>query len=337
MYHCGFPLFVDRPSSIAVCIVVNEVEINQVMRQAEKSGQTRISVVIPHLNQPESLRLCLDSLERGRRKPDEVIVVDNGSRHLPHEVCDSRPGTFLFSEAKPGPGMARNTGVAQARGDIFAFIDADCLADPEWLAVAEAAMANPEAQILGGDVRIRYVDPTRLTLLEAYESIFAYRMDRYITREGFTGTGNLVVRRDIIQDVGPFAGLSVAEDRDWGQRATRMGYRIRYVAGMKVYHPARQTFSEMRKKWDRQCAHDYFSARQHLMGRLRFLAKTLAMPLSVVAELPRIITSDRISGGRSRLLAVAGLIRVRLYRTVVMIRLLVGNADNNLSGSWNRE
>ena len=43
----------------------------------------RISVVIPHLNQPEFLARCLASLAAGTRPPDEVIVVDNGSHELP--------------------------------------------------------------------------------------------------------------------------------------------------------------------------------------------------------------------------------------------------------------
>ena len=292
----------------------------------------RISVVIPHLNQPVLLDRCLRSLHNGARKPDEIIVVDNGSTTSPEAVCGAYPHVRLFLEPEPGPGPARNKGIAESSGDILAFIDADCLADPDWLVEAERAMSDPDAQILGGDVRISYDDPSRLTMLEAYESIFAYRMDRYIAREGFTGTGNLVVRRSAILNVGAFAGLSIAEDRDWGQRATGMGYRIRYVAAMKVYHPARQTFSEMWKKWDRHSAHDYVAARQHPGGRLRFLAKTLAMALSPLAEIPRIIASDRLSGIRSRILVFAGLARAQLYRRGVMARLLTGSADTDLRG-----
>ena len=163
-------------------------------------------------------------------------------------------------------------------------------------------MADPEAMILGGDVRIAYENPARLTALEAYESIYAYRMDRYIAREDFTGTGNLIVRRAVFDDVGPFAGIGVAEDRDWGQRATAKGYRIRYVEGMKVYHPARKTFAELARKWDRQTAHDYAKAKTE--GRLpQFAVKMLAMGPSPLAEIPRLLASDRISGARSRALA----------------------------------
>ena len=295
----------------------------------------RISVIIPHLNQPEFLTRCLASLAAGQRPPEEIFVVDNGSRALPTVVCAAHPGVTLLQEPTPGPGPARNLGIAAAKGEILAFIDADCLADPGWLAAAEAAMADPAAMILGGDVRIAYADPSRLTALEAYESIYAYRMDRYIAKEGFTGTGNLVVRREVLAEVGPFAGIGVAEDRDWGQRATALGFVIRYMPGMRVYHPARQTFAELCQKWDRQTAHDYVKAKSE--GRqLRFAAKALVMGISPLAEAPRILASNRIVGPRNRCLAFLTLTRIRLYRMRKMAHLLAGGDPEKLSSRWNR-
>jgi glycosyltransferase involved in cell wall biosynthesis len=315
---------------------MNRVSSAGPVLRAGEGGPLRISVVIPHLNQPAMLARCLASLAAGTRQPDEILVVDNGSADLPQAVCDAHPGVRLLAEATPGPGPARNRGVAHATGEVLAFIDADCLADPGWLAAAEAALADPAIGILGGDVRIALVDPARLTMLEAYESIYAYRMEIYIARHGFTGTGNLVVRRPVLDAVGPFAGLSVAEDRDWGQRATGAGHVIRYVPGMKVYHPARERFSELQKKWDRHTAHDFTQARTRRAGRSVFAAKTLAMGLSPLAELPRVLLSDRISGLRNRALALAGLTRIRLYRTRVMLWLLAGGDPEQLSGRWNR-
>lgn len=298
--------------------------------------QPRISVVIPHLNQPDFLERCLASLAAGRRAPDEVIVVDNGSQALPEALCAAH-GARLLVEAEPGPGPARNRGVAAASGDILAFIDADCMADPGWLAAAEAAMADPSATILGGDVRIALTDPARPTMTEAYESLYAYRMDRYIAREGFTGTGNLVVRRAVLEDVGPFAGIGVAEDTDWGHRATAKGYRIRFVPEMRVYHPARATFAELARKWDRQIGHEYNRARARPGGRLRFVLKTLAMVPSPLVQLPAVLTTDRLSGPRARALAFVCLVRIRLHRAKVMLRLLVTGDPERLSGAWNRQ
>lgn len=296
----------------------------------------RISVVIPHLNQPAMLAQCLASLKAGRRQPDEIIVADNGSSELPRAVCDAVPGVTLIQETIPGPGPARNRGISISHGEILAFIDADCIADPDWLLAAEATLQDPEAEILGGDVRIAVTDSARLSPIEAYESIYAYRMDRYIAREGFTGTGNLVVRRAVLNQVGPFAGLSVAEDRDWGQRASAFGYRIRYVSRMRVYHPARASISDLEVKWDRHLAHDYVVATGKAGGRLRFLVKTLAMAPSILAEVPRILGSDRISGAGNRWRAFACLARIRLYRARRMAWLVMGGNPAKLSGAWNR-
>ena len=304
---------------------------------ASPSGP-RISVVIPHLNQPEMLARCLASLAAGTRRPDEVVVVDNGSREMPEAVCATQGaalgGVALLVEPTLGPGPARNRGVAAATGDVLAFIDADCIADPGWLAAAEAALADPTAAILGGDVRIAVRDPARLTMIEAYESEYAYRMDRYIAREGFTGTGNLVVRRAVFEAVGPFAGLGVAEDRDWGQRATGMGYRIRYVAAMRAYHPARDSLAELFRKWDRHTAHDFGRALARPGGRLRWGAKTLAMGISPLAELPRLLASRRVAGLGNRARAFAALTLVRLHRARRMAWLLGGHPSEALAARW---
>lgn len=301
-----------------------------------KGPFVKISVIIPHLNQPDHLARCLDSLAAGRRLPDEIFVVDNGSRSLPEAVCAAHPGVTLLSEPAPGPGPARNRGIAASSGDVLAFIDADCLADPGWLEAAAREMADPQAQILGGDVRIALKEPGRLSALEAYESIFAYRMDLYIAREGFTGTGNLVIRRAVYDAVGPFAGIGVAEDRDWGRRATAKGFKIRYVADMKAYHPARESFAEIFRKWDRQTAHDYTQGAVGAKGKLKWLAKTLAMPISPFVHAPQVFASPRIEGLGSRFRAVAALFIVRFYRAGLMARLLLGQDAARLSGSWNR-
>lgn len=296
----------------------------------------KISVVIPHLNQPELLALCLKSLQDGTRAPDEVIVVDNGSAQMPQAVCDAFPGTRLLHEPAPGPGLARNRGIADSSGEIVAFIDADCIASPQWLAVAEAEMARPGTDILGGDVRIGCVNPAHPTTTEAYESIYAYRMDRYIAKQGFTGTGNLVVRRPVLEDVGPFAGINVAEDRDWGHRATNKGYAIRFVPAMKAYHPARPNFQDLFVKWDRHMAHDYQRAAGSLAGKVKWAAKMLAMVASPLVELPRILLTDRISGPGTRARAFVGLTRIRLHRARRMASLLIHGDHAAHAGQWNR-
>ena len=65
------------------------------------------------------------------------------------------------------------------------------------------------------------------------------------------------MRRSAYGAVGPFGGIELAEDSDWGHRATSMGYAIGYVPTMIVYHPARQSFADLCTKWDRHISHDF--------------------------------------------------------------------------------
>ncbi len=296
-----------------------------------------ISVVIPHFNQPEYLRICLRTLHNqdAVAADVEIIVVDNGSEAMPAEVCAGFPGVMLLRETTPGPGPARNCGVARARGDILAFIDADCHAHPGWLAAIEAAFRDPGTQIVGGDVRVNILDPDNPTALEAYESIYAYRNKMYVS-QGYSGTGNLATRPDIIADVGGFAGIGVAEDRDWGQRAGARGYHIRYLPDMIVFHPARRSFAELARKWDRHIAHDYEERRPGLAGRLRWFARAAALAGSPLFEIFRIARSDRVGSLHERRLALVCLVRIRLYRAWAMIRITLARDKAEAKSDWTR-
>ena len=193
-----------------------------------------ISVIVPHLDQAEALRRCLASLcsQEGVAQPVELIVVDNGSDVLPVEVCSAFAGVRFCPSRLQVPGRRAISERPTPIGDVLAFIDADCIADRGWLSQIERCFSeNAEIAILGGDVRIACQNPRRPTLLEAYESVFAYRMKEYIAKQGYTGTGNLAVRADVFAAVGPFAGIEIAEDRDWGQRALRLGYRTSLLPG----------------------------------------------------------------------------------------------------------
>ena len=295
-----------------------------------------ISVIIPHYNQEDQLRICLSALDaqRGVTAAVEIIVVDNASRRMPEAICAAWPDVRLLSEKTPGPGPARNLGAAAAKGDVLAFIDADCHAHPDWLHHIEQAFANPHTQILGGDVQVGYVDPTKPTFLEPYEAIYSFRNREYIFK-GFSATCNLAMRPTILRHVGPFAGIAIAEDRDWGLRSKALGYRTEYVAPMIVYHPARRSFSELAKKWDRLIAHDFEGKAPGTWGIAKWIGRTVAVSGSPLFELRTIATSPRVAGLAQRVTALACLCAVRTYRGYAMTRILLRGVASNRN-DWSR-
>jgi GT2 family glycosyltransferase len=297
-----------------------------------------VSVIVAHLNQPELLRGLLETLfaqdfDMGRA---EVIVIDNGSRALPHAAIAGFPGVRLAEEALPGPGPARNRGIGLARAPIVACTDADCRVARNWLPTILASFADdPDLEVLGGDIRMMTEVPGDPTPAEAYECVYAYRQRDYIERQGFSVTANLAFRREVFDRVGPFAGIAVAEDMDWGHRATAMGIRIRYSPDMVVQHPARRSMAELRAKWDRNISHHFEVRARGASGKARWVMTALALAASVPAELPRIATTDRLPGLRARRQAALGMADLRLYRARAMFAALRGARDGNLG--WNRD
>jgi GT2 family glycosyltransferase len=297
-----------------------------------------VSVVIPHLNQLSAARRCLESLRDQSYDANqvEIIMVDNGSSVSLAPLHSAFPNVRYLSETRPGPGHARNAGVKVASGDIVAFIDADCRAHPQWIATLVAALADSTGSgVVGGDVRIDCANPNVMTGLEAYESVFAYRQKMYIEKLQFSGTGNLAVRKDVFTKVGTFGGIAVAEDRDWGRRAAASGHPVRYVPDMIVWHPARTSFSDMQDKWRRHVAHDLFDYRATHKPIFGWWLRSLAVALSSVTDMGRVISSRRVSGLINKFRAAAILIRVRGFRCVEMIRQSRTDG-NSAAASWNR-
>lgn len=294
-----------------------------------------ISVIVPHLNQPQALAACLARLADQSIDPAryEVVVVDNGSAHLPHEALAACANARIISEPAPGPGPARNAGVRAANGRMLAFIDADCRAARDWLAVIVRELrAAPDTTILGGDVRIWRDIQSRYTAIEAYESVFAYRSKLYIEKHGYCPTGNLAFKRRTFDAIGPFAGIEIAEDMDWGERARRAGFRIVYIPDMIIFHPARQSMDELYAKWDRHLQHYLNMARGRPGWRTKWALRATMIMASPALNFVQVLTSNRVHGVRTRLNAIVVLFRIRMHRGLKMIALLI--SDGHVS--WNR-
>lgn len=111
------------------------------------------SVVIPVRNDAEYLRRCLRALAAQTRRPDEIVVVDNGSAdHLPR-VLREYDAVRVVREPVPGVARAAAVGYDAAVGDVILRCDADSVPPARWverhLAALERAMRNTAAPAPG--------------------------------------------------------------------------------------------------------------------------------------------------------------------------------------------
>ena len=83
-----------------------------------------VSIIIPVFNYGLFLAEALDSVMAQSYRPVEVIVVDDGSTDNTREIALSFPEVQYFYRKNQGEAVARNTGIAKARGKFIAFLDA---------------------------------------------------------------------------------------------------------------------------------------------------------------------------------------------------------------------
>lgn len=113
----------------------------------------RVSVICTVLNEGESIRRLMDSLLAQTRHPDEVVIVDGGSRDntvaVIEEYRDRIPLRVLV-ERGANISCGRNAAIAAATGEIIAATDAGVRLEPQWLAELVHPLVNGEAQASAG-------------------------------------------------------------------------------------------------------------------------------------------------------------------------------------------
>jgi GT2 family glycosyltransferase len=207
------------------------------------------SIVIPTYNRPAQLSACLASLARldYPRHGFEVIVVDDGSRTSPQAVVkgfEHQCDVTLLRQANAGPATARNTGAKQARGEVIAFLDDDCVPAANWLtALAYRVAITPEAAIGGRVINAlshnRYSAASQLLI----DYLYTY-YNAHSDNASFFASNNLVFPTEHFRTIGGFDEtfpLAAAEDRELCDRWRRYGYRMVYAPEALVYHAHRLT------------------------------------------------------------------------------------------------
>jgi glycosyltransferase involved in cell wall biosynthesis len=110
-----------------------------------------ITVIIPSYNSAQYIAEALISAQAQTLPPQEIIVVDDGSRDESPELARNA-GVTLITQANRGPGAARNTGLRASRSDWVAFLDADDVWEPAKLQKqAELISAHPDLALVWTD------------------------------------------------------------------------------------------------------------------------------------------------------------------------------------------
>lgn len=203
---------------------------------AAKEATISVSIIIPALNEERMIGRCLESLAKLNFSRDlfEVILVDNGSSDRTIEIARSfEERIHLTVCEKTGVRISalRNLGAQTARGDILAFLDADCLAPQDWLERIVELTRAERAGILGSHY-----------LLPQDSSWVGRTWHRYHEAEksgdvSHVPAGDLIIRREDFLRLGGFdRRIQTNEDYELCERVRAAGMKVRAFPQLGVIH-----------------------------------------------------------------------------------------------------
>jgi glycosyltransferase involved in cell wall biosynthesis len=198
-----------------------------------------ISIVMPLYNKAGQVLETIASVRAQTLSDWELVVVDDGSTDagpaLVRDLQDER--IRLVSQANAGVSAARNRGIELARADLVAFLDADDLWLPGFLAaILELAADFPQARWFATGYEIRRVQGNSMVarLRGTPEGFRRGMLPDYFGAATVSDppvcSSAAAMRRDAIQTVGGFpVGIGSGEDLlTWARLAVR--YPLAYDA-----------------------------------------------------------------------------------------------------------
>lgn len=217
----------------------------------------RLSAVICTYDRYDILPEAIRALARQGLAAEEmeILVIDN-SPDAKRSAAEARKQARVKNltwvhETRPGLSNARNVAMAQAKGEIIAFVDDDAFAVEGWAAAMLESFATlgSEVAAIGGRVvpQFRTARPAWLSdRLMSYLSMVDLGEETRLLGEGEWVVGaNLAYRSEALRATGGFstnlgrignAGLLSAEETEVAAKLTAKGLKIGYAPKAQVAH-----------------------------------------------------------------------------------------------------
>lgn len=234
--------------------------------------KARVSVVIPAYRCATIIGQTIQTLLEQTRRPDEIIVVDDGS---PDDIEAAVSGygsvVKVLHKSNGGAASARNVGIDACSGSFVAFVDADDLWHPGKLqGQLDVFCRCPEVGLISG--RYLISDGGNLTQWPpldhvAYDKVIRARGSEAFELAMMVWTSAVIFRREVLGDERFDTSLPIAEDRDlWVRLVGRAPmYLQSEVVATLVGRP--NSLSRGDLELDCRCMLRIIDRHSHLLGR----------------------------------------------------------------------
>lgn len=246
-----------------------------------------ISVIIPTRNGALRLKSCLDALLAAIGPMDEILIVNDASTDDTALTAAQYPCRVVNLAENIGAARARNLGAREAKNEILFFTDDDVIVKPDTLDKLRTHYKNHEISgvvgILDGDIPF---DNDASNIKNLWMRFTYLKCPK--EKVGLFYTSVASIRKNVFLDVGGFdekyAGASLLEDTEFGQRVWQKGYPIRIDTDLAVTHVKHYTWRSILKT-------DYERARALTHMKLRKWGERFytSVPLSFQIAVPALL------------------------------------------------
>ncbi|MCK5821530.1 MAG: glycosyltransferase [Bacteroidales bacterium] len=215
------------------------------------------SIIVPVYNRPDELKELMISLKNQSFKNFELLVVEDGSvdksDRLVEEFEKEMSIVYVFQE-NTGPAIARNKGMAEARGEYFLFIDSDCIAPENWLESLFDELEKKPVDAFGGP-DLAAAD------FSLQQKAISFAMTSFFTTGGIRGgktqvdkfhprSFNMGIHKSVYMDLGgfPVTRMHPGEDMVFTIEIMQRGYSTALFSESGVYHKRRNTLKSFYKQ-----------------------------------------------------------------------------------------
>jgi GT2 family glycosyltransferase len=191
----------------------------------------RITVYIPCYNAAAWIERVLEGVLAQTLRPDEIIVVDDGSHDSTVELAARFAVTLIRQDRNRGLAAARNTAMRAARNELVAALDSDVVPGPEWLERLAPHFENSRVALGGG----KLVEAMQRRLADRWRAFHLrqHRGDAPIENPPFVYGANTMARRSAVLAVGGYDERLRTNGED-----SNMSYRLRERGWTTFYEPA---------------------------------------------------------------------------------------------------
>ncbi len=205
---------------------------HKIQKLAETPTPSCLSVcfIIPAHNEERYIQRCIDSIH-AQCSPHsfsaelQTIVVDSGSTDGTGKIA-AELGAKVIVTPPGNAGTTRNVGAKQTDADVLAFVDADCVLPPEWLAHCLAHLTTPEVVAVGAPQACASRNATWVE--QVWVDTIIPKEAEAFSEQNWLPAFNFLVRKEVFKKVGGFdEELSTCEDSDLSFRLSELGTLIR--------------------------------------------------------------------------------------------------------------